>query len=111
MLETGTRSESQRRILERLRFESAAGELANPAADDDELRVRRAVLDDVASNLPDLVAAALLAAGIGAAAGKAASKRKKKRSAQASIRSKQVRRRDRPVQSDQESEVQVNDGR
>ncbi len=68
-------------LLERLRLESAAGELANPEADDEELRVRRAVLDDVASNLPDLVAAALRAAGLGTAAGKAASKANKKRSA------------------------------
>ena len=72
-------------ILERLRLESAAGELANPAADDDELRVRRAVLDDVASNLPDLVAAALRSA---VATGEAASKGRKKRSVQASARNK-----------------------
>ncbi len=68
-------------ILERLRLESAAGELANPSADDDELRVRRAVLDDVASKLPALVADALHATGLGVAAGKAASKPQKKRSA------------------------------
>ena len=64
-------------LLERLRLESAAGELANPKADDDELRIRRAVLDDVASNLPELVAAALHAA---VAAGKVASKGKRKTS-------------------------------
>jgi hypothetical protein len=51
-------------ILERLRLESAAGELANPTADDDELRVRRAVLDDVASLLPALVADAMQKARI-----------------------------------------------
>lgn len=98
-------------ILERLRLESAAGELANPAADDDELRVRRAVLEDVASKLPDLVAAALLAAGLGVAAGKAASKAKKKRSAQVSIRNKQDSRRELPAEGSQESEAKARDGR
>jgi predicted HicB family RNase H-like nuclease len=98
-------------ILERLRLESAAGELANPSADDDELRVRRAVLDDVASKLPDLVAAAVLAAGLGAAAGKAASKAKKKRSAQTSIRNKQTRRREQQTQRNQEPQKEANERR
>jgi len=79
-------------ILERLRLEAAAGEFANPAAGDEELRVRRAVLDDVASKLPNLVAAAVRAAGLGAAAGKAASRTKKKRSAHSSIRRKRAGR-------------------
>jgi hypothetical protein len=73
----GTTQLARSWLLERLRLESAAGELANPQADDDELRVRRAVLDDVASKLPELVGAALLSAGV--SAGKAASRAKQKR--------------------------------
>jgi hypothetical protein len=73
--------------------------------------VRRAVLEDVASKLPDLVAAALLAAGLGVAAGKAASKAKKKRSAQVSIRNQQYIRRELPAEGSQEPEAKARDGR
>lgn len=76
-------------ILERIRLEEAAGELANPAAGVQELRIRRAVIDDVGTKLPDLVAAALLAEGVGATAGKAASPAKRKRGMQHSVRKKQ----------------------
>ena len=61
-------------ILDRLRLELAAGELANPDADERELQIRRAVMDDVAKNIPDVVLATLAAFGIGAAVGKAASR-------------------------------------
>lgn len=57
-------------MLDRLRLELAAGELANPDADERELQIRRAVMDDVAKNIPDLVLAALAAFGIGSAVGK-----------------------------------------
>lgn len=92
-------------ILERLRLEEAAGELANPEADEQELRVRRAVLDDVGAALPDLVAAALAAAGLGAAAGKAVSQAKRRRDARTvSNRKKQRTPRNKiskPAQSNQ----------
>lgn len=64
-------------ILDRLRLELAAGELANPEADERELQIRRAVMDDVAKNIPDLVLGALAALGIGAAVGKTASSAKR----------------------------------
>lgn len=71
-------------MLERLRLEARAGELANPDADEEELRIRRAVMDDVAEGIPDLVAVALLAVGVGAAGahlGAKASQAKKRRDA------------------------------
>ena len=61
-------------ILDRMKLELAAGELANPDADERELQIRRAVMDDVALNISDVVLGALAAFGIGAAVGKAASK-------------------------------------
>lgn len=71
-------------LLERLRLEAQAGELANPDADEEELRIRRAVMDQVAQGVPEIAAAALVALGIGAAgvyAGSKASQAKKRRDA------------------------------
>lgn len=80
-------------ILDRLRLERAAGELANPEADEVELRARRAVMEDVGSRLPDLVAAAVVAAGLGNAAGKKFAQAKRKGQTQELGSRKQASRR------------------
>ncbi len=63
-------------LLDRLRLEQIAGELANPDADEEELQIRRKVMEDVADGIPTIVLGALAAFGIGAA-GEAASKKKR----------------------------------
>ena len=68
-------------LLDRIRLEQAAGELANPDADEQELQIRRKVLEDVSSEIPGIIIGALAAFGIGKKLGEAASKSKRARSA------------------------------
>lgn len=64
-------------LLDRIRLEQAVGELANPEADEEELQIRRKVMEDVANGIPPIVAGALLAFGVGTAVGEAISKKKR----------------------------------
>ncbi len=68
-------------MLDRIRLEEAAGELANPDADEQELQIRRAVMDDVSANLAGIVLAAIGAFKLGEVAGKKISETKRKRAA------------------------------
>ncbi|MDQ3953874.1 MAG: BrnA antitoxin family protein [Actinomycetota bacterium] len=64
-------------LLDRLRLEQTVGELANPDADEEEVQIRRKVMDDLTEGIPPIVLGALAAFGIGVAVGDSVSKKKR----------------------------------